>query len=475
MNTHRPALLCFWAAVAASGDGFGGSGFQGTRQLWPARADGEVLEAGKGLALLHDWREMVHMMEDYLPAVRDEGIRIEVLHLLGTACRWVHSRTAAASLRKDGLVSVVAVATDQQGMHDFEAARATLLKALQGPGLGPGQIRLLRKMTAGVYDCMDAFGPAVDMYGEAMRGQPEGGTRQDFVADVIKHLVLIKHALLGMQHGYYLEPSSQATRPGLEKAQQDVVAYLLGLGIGYHASGAGATLPDRARVVRDPPSALLDVAWDVHTCRAAVPCALYTRVAPCPCVAHTRASRGRAFAAERTAALQDYPGVGDLVDFIKGHHTRLVTEYKGLQASGNMLREDECISSSRGEFEVGAAWTHLDAQGCSFATPVACTLWQAMGKVQPADKVVRMAYSAIGGHSWIRPHFGMSSAASWHLRFYNPPNPRGTLFEPLGRAANTVLKLHLGLIVPIMRQDGKPCAEIRVADTVGVLTPTAGL
>jgi len=114
-----------------------------------------------------------------------------------------------------------------------------------------------------------------------------------------------------------------------------------------------------------------------------------------------------------------------------------------------LLRESECIAVSDGGEQhapppwryltVNAPWIeHVDSDACSVHTPVACALVREAAAAGFAGASLRGTYSALaGGGVRLRPHFGRTNAQ---------------------------LKLHAGLIVPVSRGGGGPCAFLTVAN-----------
>jgi hypothetical protein len=144
------------------------------------------------------------------------------------------------------------------------------------------------------------------------------------------------------------------------------------------------------------------------------------------------------------------------VALLKDATTKLLEEFKTLKKGGLLERELECIhdhtkggwtrftsqsSITRSvpfsllRYEITGTWHLRDEHGCSLDTPVACGVdiaarqanMQVMAALTEAGlPVIRMGYSALGPHTWLKPHFGMT---------------------------NGQLKLHLGLRIP--KIDGK--------------------
>lgn len=131
------------------------------------------------------------------------------------------------------------------------------------------------------------------------------------------------------------------------------------------------------------------------------------------------------------------PPIAAAATLLQEHTASLRAEYQAL-AHANLLWEDpDCLVAPGGwwrRFEVTGIETALDANNCSVATPAACALLRAVAAAGLSH--VRAAYSTIGPHTSLRPHYG-------------PTNER--------------LKLHLGLVVPPPRESSNgPCARMRV-------------
>lgn len=141
---------------------------------------------------------------------------------------------------------------------------------------------------------------------------------------------------------------------------------------------------------------------------------------------------------------------------LEGATIGLVEEYKALRNGGHLIPETECIAEplwlkgkkggggtpSGIQEEKGGWWVYtcngpwlrdVDANnGCSLLTPIACALMvqaSALGL-----KPTRVGYSALTPGAFLHPHHG---------------------------ATNTVLKLHLGLLVP-QNSRGGACANLTV-------------
>ena len=147
------------------------------------------------------------------------------------------------------------------------------------------------------------------------------------------------------------------------------------------------------------------------------------------------------------------PALQAAVQLLQRATAELLAEYNALQQGGLLEPETECIAepvwlnSSSSSSRAGQWWVYtanapwrrpLDALGCSAATaPVACALLARLAATGLA--VQRVGYSALWPGALLHPHYGSS---------------------------NSVLKLHLGLRVPVCR--GVPCAALTVG---GVAQP----
>ena len=135
-----------------------------------------------------------------------------------------------------------------------------------------------------------------------------------------------------------------------------------------------------------------------------------------------------------------FPQLAPLVALLEAAHAPLLAEYTSLRDGGALLPATECVHDARS----GAAWRYYTstgpwvrnrtADGCSVATPHACSLMRAVDALGIPDvRVLRVGWSAVGGHSVLRRHWGIT---------------------------NTQLKFHLGLVVPTrpppLHDDGGP-------------------
>ena len=129
----------------------------------------------------------------------------------------------------------------------------------------------------------------------------------------------------------------------------------------------------------------------------------------------------------------------------------LLREYQALRDGGHLEPETECIAEPRWEaagagssgargdwrvFTANAWWRRpLDEGGCSAAlAPVACGLLRSLRDL--GLRVQRLGYSALWPGALLHPHYGQS---------------------------NGVLKLHLGVRVPV-GADGRGCAALTVGN-----------
>lgn len=138
-----------------------------------------------------------------------------------------------------------------------------------------------------------------------------------------------------------------------------------------------------------------------------------------------------------------YPHIQPVVALLESATADLATEYADLKARGLLHPETECISDASSTppwktYSVNAAWVDRNASSdCSFDTPVACALLgsiaAAMRAAAPPFHVLRAGYSALAPAAHLNPHCGMT---------------------------NGQLKLHLGLVVPMVGKGDarRPCA-----------------
>ena len=123
---------------------------------------------------------------------------------------------------------------------------------------------------------------------------------------------------------------------------------------------------------------------------------------------------------------------------MEAQHASLTAEFRALQATGITADniQNECLHVGAGWYYVAVAGKHAilpdHASGCHPQTPVACALARELDSLDAG--FVRLGYSEVLPGTHIQPHWGPT---------------------------NTLLKVHLGLIVPSL-PTGVPCTSIRV-------------
>eukprot|EP00759_Apiculatamorpha_spiralis_P007126 PhF_6_TR14212/c0_g1_i1/m.22787/K00476/ASPH; aspartate beta-hydroxylase len=134
-----------------------------------------------------------------------------------------------------------------------------------------------------------------------------------------------------------------------------------------------------------------------------------------------------------------------VIERIESKHSVLVKEFMALNVSGLLTDEHECIHEIQHgtywkRYEVTAEWNDLNSTTrCSTKTPHACELWSELLTIDSQHfRPLRLGYSAIGPHTHLRQHFGMTNAQ---------------------------LKFHMGLIVPGGNNTATRCARFRVGST----------
>ena len=141
-----------------------------------------------------------------------------------------------------------------------------------------------------------------------------------------------------------------------------------------------------------------------------------------------------------------FPEFVPLIKLLEERSNNLLSEFRFLEAEKLLEREEECIHDSKyGTWRVfmcNAHWfDHVDENGCSLSTPIACLIMQQAQEILTQmgshSKVLRIGYSAVSGKAHLHAHCGTTNAQ---------------------------IKLHLALFAPVDQVTGTPCARIRVAN-----------